>query len=122
MDDPLIRFTARDGREMVMVPADIYERLRALAAQALAAAPPSAVSAAIAAGQHPIAAWRRHRGLSQHALAARAGVSRVWISRIELGAGHGTVATRLKLATALAVDPAMLIVRSQEAIPAEDAP
>ncbi|GGE92516.1 helix-turn-helix domain-containing protein [Sphingomonas prati] len=102
-DDPLMRFRGRDGREMVMVPADIYDRLRELAAQALQALPPADVAAAIAGGAHPLAAWRRHRGLSQHALAARAGVSRVWISRIEMGAGHGTPATRLKLAAALEV-------------------
>jgi hypothetical protein len=108
MEDPLIRFVDGRGRQMVMVPADIYDRLRDLAAQALAAAAPSAVTAAIAAGAHPIAAWRRHRGLSQHALAARSGVSRVWISRIEMGAGHGTPATRTRLADALGVAPAML--------------
>lgn len=107
-DDPLIRFTDRAGRPMVMVPADIYDRLRELAAQALAAAPPPAVADAIAGGMHPIAAWRRHRGLSQYALAARAGVSRVWISRIEMGAGHGTPATRAKLAMALGVETVAL--------------
>ena len=103
MDDPAMRFPGRDGRAMVMVPADIYDRLRVLALRALAAERPAAVTAAIAGGAHPIAAWRRHRGLSQHALAARAGVSRVWISRIEMGAGHGTPATRAKLAAALDV-------------------
>ncbi|HEX8445063.1 MAG TPA: helix-turn-helix transcriptional regulator [Sphingomonas sp.] len=108
MDDPLIRFTDAKGRAMVMVPADIYDRLRALAMQALAAAPPPPVTAAIAAGKHPIAAWRAHRGLSQHALAAAAGVSRVWISRIEMGAGHGTATTRARIALALGVTVAML--------------
>lgn len=110
MDDPLIRFTGRDGRAMVMVPADIYDRLRTLAMQALAAAPPPDVATAIADGAHPIAAWRRHRGLSQHALAAQAGVSRVWISRIEMGAGHGTPATRARLADALGIPVTMLDV------------
>jgi transcriptional regulator with XRE-family HTH domain len=43
----------------------------------------------------------RYRGLSQAALAARAGLSQVWISRIEAGGGHGTPATRRKLAKAL---------------------
>ena len=52
-------------------------------------------------GRHPIAAWRRYRGLSQAALARKAGLSQVWISRIERGGGHGSRATRRKLADAL---------------------
>lgn len=49
----------------------------------------------------PVAAWRRYRGLSQAELAGRAGLSQVWISRIEAGGGHGSPATRRKLAKAL---------------------
>lgn len=52
-------------------------------------------------GLHPITAWRRYRGLSQAKLASRAGLSQVWVSRIEAGGGHGSLATRRKLATAL---------------------
>jgi ribosome-binding protein aMBF1 (putative translation factor) len=52
-------------------------------------------------GLSPIAAWRRYRGLSQAELARRAGLSQVWVSRIEAGGGHGTPATRRKLAAAL---------------------
>lgn len=35
----------------------------------------------------PVAAWRRHRGLSQSDLARRAGLSQVWVNR---SAGEGT--------------------------------
>ena len=52
-------------------------------------------------GLSPLAAWRRYRGLSQAALAAKAGLSQVWVGRIEGGGGYGSPATRRKLATAL---------------------
>jgi predicted transcriptional regulator len=52
-------------------------------------------------GLSPLAAWRRHRGLSQAELAGLAGLSQVWVSRIEAGGGHGSPATRRKLAKAL---------------------
>jgi DNA-binding XRE family transcriptional regulator len=49
----------------------------------------------------PLAAWRRYRRLSQAELARRAGLSQVWISRIERGGGYGSRGTRRKLAVAL---------------------
>ena len=49
----------------------------------------------------PVAAWRKYRGMSQAELGRKAGLSQVWISKIESGAGHGTPATRRKLAEAL---------------------
>jgi 5-methylcytosine-specific restriction protein A len=52
-------------------------------------------------GLHPIAAWRRYRGLSQAELARRTGLSQVWLSRIESGGGTGSAATRRKVAEAL---------------------
>jgi transcriptional regulator with XRE-family HTH domain len=52
-------------------------------------------------GVHPIAAWRRYRGLSQAKLASRSGLSQVWIGRIEAGGGYGSRDTRRKLAEAL---------------------
>jgi len=87
-----------------------YARLRRLAdAQRLAAGiaagdgtmPAQVLAWILDDGLSPIAAWRRYRGLSQAALAARAGLSQVWISRIEAGGGHGTPATRRKLAKAV---------------------
>lgn len=52
-------------------------------------------------GLHPIAAWRRYRGLSQAELALRTGLSQVWLSWIESGGGTGSAATRRKVAAAL---------------------
>jgi DNA-binding XRE family transcriptional regulator len=110
-------FTAPDGSDMVVLKAEDYERLRALAedgeevieAQAIKAridagegtVPGEVVKLMIVEGVHPVAAWRRHRGLSQAALARKTGLSQVWISRIERGGGYGSRDTRRKLAAAL---------------------
>lgn len=110
-------FIAPDGTEMVVLRADDYERLRALAEDGEDVAAALAIEARIAAGEgtvpgevvkmiiddglHPIAAWRRYRGLSQAALARLARLSQVWISRIERGGGYGSRETRRKLAEAL---------------------
>lgn len=47
-------------------------------------------------GLSPLAAWRRYRGLSQAALAKRAGLSQVWVSRIEAGGGRRKLAAALE--------------------------
>jgi ribosome-binding protein aMBF1 (putative translation factor) len=110
-------FIAPDGTEMVVLKAADFERLRDLAEEADDVAAALAIEARIAAGEgtvpgevvhlmidedlHPVAAWRRYRGLSQSALARKAGLSQVWISRIERGGGYGSQRTRRKLADAL---------------------
>ena len=63
--------------------------------------PGEVLGAVLDDGLHPIAAWRRYRGLSQTELARRTGLSQVWLSRIESGGGTGSAATRRKLAEAL---------------------
>jgi transcriptional regulator with XRE-family HTH domain len=111
------RFQTPEGTEMVVLPAKEYDRLAALAAEGEELADARATLARIDAGEgtmpgevlgaildeglHPIAAWRRHRGLSQAELARRTGFSQVWLSRIENGGGTGSAATRRKLAEAL---------------------
>lgn len=110
-------FTAPDGTEMVVLKAEDFERLRVLAEDGEDVVEALAIKARIDAGEgtvpgevvkamivgqfHPIAAWRRYRGLSQAALAKKAGLSQVWISRIERGGGYGSRETRRKLAEAL---------------------
>lgn len=110
-------FTAPDGSDMVVLRAEDYERLRALAEDGEDVIEAQAIKARIDAGEgtvpgevvkltivervHPVAAWRRYRGLSQAALARKAGLSQVWISRIERGGGYGSRETRRKLAAAL---------------------
>ena len=111
------RFTAPDGTEMVVLKAADYERLHALAEEGEdvveglatlarieageATVPGEVVHSMIVDGMSPIAAWRKYRGLSQAALAKLAGLSQVWVSRIEAGDGYGSRETRRKLAQAL---------------------
>lgn len=111
------RFTAPDGTAMVVLRADDFERMRELAEDgedivaALAAKaridagegtmPGEVLNLILDEGLHPVAAWRRYRGLSQAALANKAGLSQVWVGRIETGGGYGSQSTRRKLAAAL---------------------
>ena len=109
-------FTAPDGTDMVVLTADAYDELRALAdegeeivdARAIrgrisreGTIPSEVLKLILDEGMHPIAAWRRHRGLSQAKLARQSGLSQVWIGRIEAGGGFGSRHTRRKLAAAL---------------------
>lgn len=110
-------FSAPDGTEMVILQASEYARLKLLAEDAEDVEEAQRVLAGIEAGEgtvpgevvdliidkrlHPIAAWRKYRGLSQAALAKLAGLSQVWVSRIEAGGGYGSRATRRRLAAAL---------------------
>lgn len=64
---------------------------------------PAKVAHAMADGTHAVRAWREHRGMTQDALAAAAGVSKPFISQIEGGKREGTTATLKKLARALGV-------------------
>ncbi|WP_121118389.1 helix-turn-helix domain-containing protein [Croceibacterium ferulae] len=111
------RFTAPDGTEMVVMRAEDWERLSAYAEDEEDVRIADARLARFDAGEgtmpgkvlnlildenlSPLAAWRRYCGLSQAALAQKAGLSQVWVSRIEAGAGYGSRATRRKLAAAL---------------------
>lgn len=110
-------FTAPDGTAMVILPASEFERLRELAEDGEDAVDAVAALARIEAGEGTmpgevldavldeqltaVAAWRRYRGLSQAALARRAGLSQVFISRIETGGSYGSPKTRRALAEAL---------------------
>jgi DNA-binding XRE family transcriptional regulator len=110
-------FSAPDGTEMVVLTAAEYARLKLLAEEGEDVAEALAIQARIAAGggtmpgevlalildedMPPLAAWRKYRGLSQAALARKAGLSQVWVSRIEAGGGYGSRETRRKLAQAL---------------------
>lgn len=111
------RFAAPDGTEMVVLTAADYERLRAFAEDGEDAVAALAAEARVAAGQgtvpgevvrlmiedglSPLAAWRKYRGFTQAELARRAGLSQVWVGRIEAGGGFGSRASRSKLAQAL---------------------
>ena len=51
----------------------------------------------------PLAFWRRHRGLTQVALAAKAGITQPYLAQIEAGTRTGTVDVYAQLAKVLRV-------------------
>jgi DNA-binding XRE family transcriptional regulator len=54
--------------------------------------------------EHPVRAWRKHRGLTLGALAEQAGVAQSYLSEIENGKKRGSVRALAALAKALRVD------------------
>ena len=52
-------------------------------------------------GAHPVAVWRRHRGLNQVQLAHKAGIGRSYLADIERGARSGSITVIQKLARTL---------------------
>lgn len=54
-------------------------------------------------GESPIRLWRGHRGLTQQALANRAGISKPYLSQIETGKRQGTIETLSAIARSLDV-------------------
>ena len=58
--------------------------------------------------------WRAEGGLSQEALALRAGIDRTYISALERGIYSASIDTIAKLATVLKVGPAILLARRQQ--------
>ncbi len=105
--------------EMVTIPRDEYDRLRAAAEDladlmaydraraALAAGEDELIPAALANrllnGENPLRVYRDLRGLTQAALADLAGINRVTVAEIETGRKQGSVATLRALAGALGV-------------------
>lgn len=110
-------FTAPDGTPMVILKAEDFERLLrsseafgdvsdAEAALAeirggIGTMPGPVLDLILDEGLTAIAAWRRYRGLSQSELARTAGLSQVFVSKIERGESYGTPRTRTALAKAL---------------------
>lgn len=105
--------------EMVTIPVEEYKALQ-LAAEELAdlraydratdalargeeEQVPAEVARRLVAGESPLRVWRQFRGLTQQALAEASGVNRVQIADMESGKGSGSVATLVKLASALGV-------------------
>lgn len=54
-------------------------------------------------GEHPIRAWREHRGLSARELGAKTGISAAYLSELETGKKSGGIATLARIAAALSL-------------------
>jgi DNA-binding XRE family transcriptional regulator len=62
---------------------------------------PAEIVRAEIAGAHPIAAWRKHRGMTQVDLAAKVGIDRGYLAQLERGGRGGTPDTIARIAGAL---------------------
>lgn len=114
----------REDADTVTLARADFEALAELLADAHDLAEAEAVSARIAAGEtevfpfevaerildgeHPVAVFREHRGLSARALAQTAGVSPAYLSEIEGGKKPGSFDAMRKLAGALGVSMDLL--------------
>jgi len=80
---------------------DYQALLRAAGGHGLQPPVPAAVRQAVAAGAHPVRAWREQRGLNQGQLAAMIGISRAYLAQIEGGERTGTIEVMARIARAL---------------------
>ena len=105
------------GEEMIVLTRAEYEALvedagdAALASEARGGPVlPAELALAVAEGQlHPLAAWRGVAGLTQAALAARAGLRSASVSDIEGGKSDPRLSTLTALATVLGLEVADLV-------------
>ncbi|MCX5571465.1 helix-turn-helix domain-containing protein [Kaistia nematophila] len=100
--DALMARSGDEAAEDRMTAAIIADSDAAIAAGADIALPES-VWAAIEAGDTPVRAIRKHRGMTQAGLAAAAGVTQGYIADIETGKKAGSTETLKAIARALAV-------------------
>lgn len=110
---------APNGDRLVVMPENVFERLREAAEMAedvaaydefkrrLAAGEeefvPSEVVDRILSGENLVRVWREHRGMTVAALAEKAGITQPYLSQIETGKREGTLQTMKKIAGALGV-------------------
>lgn len=105
-------FTTPAGEEMAILPRAEFEALAEASAHArdvedyrsgrLPGLSPEQARALVEASS-PLAFWRKFRGLTQSALAARVSITQNYMSDIENGRRAGPVELWLKLSQALAV-------------------
>lgn len=109
------RILTPEGGELIVLTREEYDRLVDLADEARDRAviearkdeptmPHELVMAMLTEGLHPLAAWRRTRGLSQSALAAAAGVRKATVADIERGKSRGRADVLRRLADALGLE------------------
>ena len=87
---------------------DIEENLKAIEENREIVVP-GEVTFAIVDGIHPIRAWREYKNLRINALAKRVGISGSYLSQIENGKRNPTIETLKAIASALEIEPEMLI-------------
>lgn len=80
-----------------------YDEIKAGIANGTIELIPSEVVYAILDGQNPIQVWREFRGLSQHDLAEKAGISVPYLSQLEHGKRRGTLEVLSAIGKALGV-------------------
>lgn len=111
-------FTTPTGEEMAVLPRTELEALTQAADHARAVADYHAgrlpgLSAAqtreFIAAPSPLSFWRKHRGLTQSALAAKVGLAQNYLSDVENGKRSGPVELWLKLSRALDLPVEVLV-------------
>ena len=100
---PLEEYEALKAAREDLADLRAYDRARAALASGEDELVPAGVVARLIAGESPLRVWREYRGLSQVGLGAASGVNRVQIADIEAGRAKGSVETLKKLAAALGV-------------------
>ncbi|WP_456379902.1 helix-turn-helix domain-containing protein [Thiolapillus sp.] len=129
-----VQIIEKNGQpEYAVIPIDQYRRLLALAedtedfrAAERAVAelvsgedeliPGDIVDKLFSGEPSPVLVWREYRGLTQEALAKKAGVGSSYISQIESGKKPGSVTVLKKIATALrvSIDDLVITVNNNE--------
>ena len=85
--------------EALLSDEELYDRADAEGGESF----PAEVVDRLLAGQNPIRVYRDHRGMTQGALAAAAGIHPVYLSQIETGRRTGSARTLAVIAEALGV-------------------
>lgn len=88
-----------DDAEMLADIRDYDEAMQAIAAGEEVV--PAELVYAILDGENPVKVWREQRGLTQQALAQRAGISAAYLSQIESGKRSGSTAVLQAITQAL---------------------
>jgi DNA-binding XRE family transcriptional regulator len=99
--DPVDLAVARAGDEANAAEAARRRRIAQRERRKVEETMPAAVVRALASGVTPLKAWREGSGLTQAALARRAGLSRAYLAQIETGAREPSLAVLRRLAAAL---------------------
>lgn len=107
----ILEFTAQTIKTLNVLMEDVHDTAGAYAALAEDETYPGELIDSIAAGENPVRAFRKYRGMSQAALAEQAGVRQGTVSGIERG--HlARVDTVAAIARALGTDIEMLLPRA----------